>query len=88
MEEQRAVLDRIEDGTFAVLLVGDGEEEHIVPADQLPAGVAPGAWLRVRFEGDSLQWAEVDAAETEQARARIAEKLERLRQRGRRRSSG
>jgi hypothetical protein len=88
MEEQRAVLDRIEDGTLAVLLVGEDQKERIVPVDQLPAGVAPGAWLRVRFEGDSLRWAEVDAAETEQARARIADKLERLRRRGRRRSSG
>ena len=84
MEEQRAVLDRIEDGAFAVLLVGEDEEERIVPVDQLPAGVAPGSWLRVRFEGDTLQRAEVDTAGTEQAKARIAEKLERLRQRGRR----
>lgn len=55
MEEQGAEVDRIEDGVLAVLLLGEAEEERIVPVDQLPAGVAPGVWLRVRFEGDSLQ---------------------------------
>jgi hypothetical protein len=87
MEQQRAVLDRIEDGEFAVLLVGDAQEERIVPLHQLPAGATPGTWFQVGLEGDSLQWLEIDARETDEARARIAEKLERLRQRGRRRGS-
>jgi hypothetical protein len=84
MEQQQAVLDRIVDGAFAVLLVGEAEEERIVPVDRLPAGVAPGSRLQVRFEEDTLQWVEVNITETEQARDRIAEKLDRLRRRGRR----
>ena len=82
--EERAVVDRIEDGGLAVLLVGDAATERVVPVSQLPAGVVQGAWLWVRFEGERLIEAKVDVGETEQARLRIAEKIERLRRRGRR----
>jgi Protein of unknown function (DUF3006) len=86
-QQERAVLDRIVDGAFAVLLVGEAEEERIVPVDRLPPGATPGSRLQVRFEEDILRWAELDAGDTEQARNRIAEKLERLRRRGRRNNS-
>ncbi len=80
-----AVLDRIVDGEHAVLIVGDPpEREVVVPADELPAEVRDGGWLRVELEGDRLHSATVDETATEEARERIREKLEALRAQGRR----
>ena len=81
--EERAVVDRIVDGRHAVLLVGESEVERIVPVDRLPGGVKEGTWLKVHFDGDELVHAEIDSATTEAVRRRIAEKLSRLRARGR-----
>jgi hypothetical protein len=38
-----------------------------------------GAWLKVEFEGEERRSVEIDAEETENAKNRIADKLERLR---------
>ena len=80
---EKAVVDRIVDKRHVVLLVGENELEKIVSVDKLPPGAGEGTWLRVEFEGDDLVAAEVDAEETEQVKARITAKMERLRQRGR-----
>ena len=45
MTMQKAILDRIEDGTFAVLLVGEEEVEYTVSLDQLPSGINEGDHL-------------------------------------------
>lgn len=82
--QQKAVVDRIVDGTHAVLLVGDREVELVVPLAQLPPGTKEGHWLRVQFEGPTLVAAALDAEETERARQRIARKIGQLRTRGRR----
>jgi len=82
-ELEKAVVDRIVDKRHAVLLVGENEVEKIVSVDKLPPGAGEGTWLRVELEGDELAAVEVDAEETAQVRARLAAKMERLRQRGR-----
>lgn len=51
---EEAVLDRIEDGTYAVLLVDEQETEFVVPAEQLPDDATPGKWLRVRIEAGTI----------------------------------
>jgi hypothetical protein len=81
-EFKQAVVDRIEDGKHAVLLVDDSEEK-IVPAGQLPNGASDGTWLQVRFDGDELVEATIDHEATEQARLRVREKMDKLRKRGR-----
>ena len=82
--EKTAVIDRIVDGSKAVLLVGEEEDELVVAVDELPPQAKAGQWLRVRLEGDRLVAAAIDQAETAQVEARIDDKLARLRQRGRR----
>jgi len=77
-----AVVDRFVDG-FAVLLVGPAEVERVVPRAALPREARAGTWLKTAWDGEKLLAAEVDHIATQQARARIAEKLARLRQRGR-----
>lgn len=80
----KAVLDRIVDDTHAVLLIGDDEIERIIPASQLPTGTSPGSWLSVEIEDDNrISSIVVDSEETERAQARIADKMDRLRKRGR-----
>jgi hypothetical protein len=47
-----AVVDRIEDGSRAVLLVGEAEVEVIVDVALLPAGTREGDWLRIGLTSD------------------------------------
>ena len=76
---QKAVIDRIEDGTWAVLLIGQKQIEKLVPVGQLPEGAREGTWLQVRLIEDAVEELVVDEAETETVRGRIASKLEMLR---------
>lgn len=81
--EVKAVIDRIVDDTWAVLLIGEEEKEENVPVDRLPPGAKPGDWLRIEMREGEIVRITADPEETEAARARIAEKLRLLRQRGR-----
>jgi len=66
-----AVIDRIEDGQRAVLLVGPDEVELLLDVALLPAGAVEGDWLRLSFT--------VDAERSELRRVALAERLERIR---------
>jgi hypothetical protein len=81
--DEKAVIDRFEDGQRAVLLVGENGRECVVPIDALPEAARPGIWLQVQFEGEVLVRASLDMDETERVQARIEDKLARLRRRGR-----
>lgn len=81
---EKAVLDRVVDGAHAVLLVGEEEREHVVPLTLFPSGATPGTWLKVRIIDGNVVEAHIDEEETARARKRIAEKLNRLRERKRR----
>ena len=81
--EQQAVLDRIEEDLHAVLLVGPQADERVVPAALLPADTKPGSWLRIATDEAGQMMITLDAEETERVRKRIQDKLQRLRQRGR-----
>ena len=83
VEEARASIDRIVDRRHAVLLVGDGPTERIVPVTQLPEGAREGMWLRVRFDGDDLVEAAIDEEYTEEVTERIKGKMDQLKSRGR-----
>lgn len=72
------ILDRYVDSTFAVLLVGPHEEERIVPIEQVAQGLPPGTWLH--YDGAVLV---PDERATATARARILQKLDRLKARAR-----
>ena len=82
--DEKAVVDRIEDGDLAVVLVGDDEVEHVVSLGQLPPGTESGSWLRVEFDGDQLLWAVLDEDGKADVTQRVQEKIQKLRRRGRR----
>lgn len=76
MSEQKVpddavVVDRIEDGRHAVLLVGEAEVELVVDVALLPEGTAEGDWLRLGLTADPER--------TAQRRGAIEDRLERIR---------
>jgi len=79
---KQTVLDRIV-GQQAVLLVGENEVEKIVPVSNLPFGCKPGCWLRLESDQNGKLSIQIDTEATEQAALRIADKVNRLKQRGR-----
>jgi hypothetical protein len=81
---RKAVIDRIEDGAWAVLLVGRKQTERILPVEELPEGAVEGTWLRVRIKDDVITKLVVDTAETEKVQRRIRSKVGALRTRRRR----
>src|SRR5690606_17201143 len=76
-EEQRVV------GGVDFLLVSLADLDTALPRAALPRAARAGTPLKTAWDGEKLLAAEVDHIATQQARARIAEKLARLRQRGR-----
>ncbi len=75
----KAVLDRFE-GDKAVLMVGDAEDQYVVPRTLLPAGAIEGQRLQVDLADDVVRSVVIDTAATAAAQASIAEKLRRLRE--------
>jgi hypothetical protein len=73
-EPQIAVVDRIVDGQ-AVLLVGEAEDELVVPAGALPEGTGEGDWVHVDPGGDPVVTGpaepQVDATELKDRMARL-----------------
>ncbi len=69
--DDAAVVDRVEDGRHAVLLVGPDEVELVVAADRLPDGTREGDWVRMTLTRDD----ELTAAR----RADVEERMDRIR---------
>jgi hypothetical protein len=57
---------------------GKEETRLNVPRTSLPKGSQEGSWLQVELDGDTLLHAQLDPEETARAKARIAEKMDRL----------
>lgn len=77
----KAVIDRFE-GDVAVLLLGDEALKLDVPRTLLPKDAGEGSWLQVELQDGKLLSAVLDAEETQNRKQRIADKLERLRNKG------
>jgi hypothetical protein len=73
------VVDRIVEG-HAVLLVGDQEDEHHVPASQLPEGSGEGSrlWLGANVAG-GIEILDVDREGEQEQHTGLTERLEHLR---------
>lgn len=74
---QRAVIDRITDG-WAVLLVGDREQERRIRESDLPDGAEEGSIVQVRVSGLKVEVVGVDAGATDEKRAEMKDRLSRL----------
>ena len=71
----RAVIDRIEDGGTAVLLVGEDEHRVELPASLLPEGADAGSHLSITLA--------LDEASRKEAEDRVKALQEKLEKRGR-----
>ena len=69
-----AVIDRIEDGGTAVVLVGEDEHKVELPASLLPAGAESGSHLSIDIS--------LDEASRKEAEERVKALQERLEKRG------
>lgn len=79
-----AIVDRIEDGDQAVLLVGQEEKEMIVKLSSLPPGVKDGVCLQLVLENDQIVTATIDLEQTNQLTEQSSQKMLLLKQKGRR----
>ena len=81
MKNDKAVIDRIEDGKYAVFGLGGKEEkEKIIPIEALPAGTREGSWVIMHMDGTISPHPNT----TDAIRSRIQDKLAHLQKRGRR----
>ncbi|WP_171051809.1 DUF3006 domain-containing protein [Alteribacter natronophilus] len=78
MGKKQAVLDRIEDGQWAVLLAGKEEEEIILPVSKMPGGASEGDWFTLTFVGDTVSSVVSDNEAGIQAKENISRKMEAL----------
>jgi hypothetical protein len=76
----RAVVDRIEDGKTAVLLVGADEHELTCGAELLPAGVVEGTWVVLDTSHQPPTIVEVDREMTETRRNDVSRRMRRMRE--------
>jgi hypothetical protein len=79
----KATIDRFEEGK-AVLVVGENEDEYIVPHISLLHGVMQGSWLLIKVEDDCITNVDVGEQKPAKVKGRIAEKIARLMQWGHR----
>ena len=70
----RAVIDRIEDGGTAVVLVGEEEQKVELPASLLPEGAESGSHLSINIS--------LDEASRKEAEERVKALQEKLEKRG------
>ncbi len=70
----KATIDRF-DKDKAVLIVGESEDEFIVPRASLPNGVVQGLWLLVEVKEHRIINAVIDDKETDRVEKRIAGKI-------------
>ena len=77
----RAVIDRIVDGTTAVLLVGPDETELLLPADELPETATEGVWVTLDLDSDPTAVLTVDTELTEHRTTQVDDQMQRIRQR-------
>jgi hypothetical protein len=78
-DTQRAVIDRITDG-WAVLLVGDREQERRVRESDLPDGAEEGSIVQVRASGVKVEVVGVDGGATDEKRTEMSDRLSRLKE--------
>ena len=77
-DEEVGVVDRVV-GDVAVILVGEEGAEYELATASLPEGVGEGAWFRVRREGSKLVLIGRNQAGGSEQRARMEDRLGRLR---------
>lgn len=75
---EKAVIDRVEEGKQAVLLVGEEEKELVVAITDFPFSIKEGDHLLVRISEGKFISAEKDEGSKNEASSRIESKMEKF----------
>lgn len=51
----KGILDRIEDGRYAVILIEEEKREVVLPADCLPEGSEIHSWFDIELDGEEIK---------------------------------
>ncbi|MGB5946216.1 DUF3006 domain-containing protein [Paenisporosarcina sp.] len=79
----KGVLDRIEEGKHAVILVEELGKEFIIQVSDLPEGSYAGTWFDVEITNNELSILTIDIKETSTLHEEITNKVNNLRGKGR-----
>ena len=74
----KGILDRIEDGQNAVILLEQHEREIILPVEQLPAGSAIGSWFNIAMEDGEVSIILLDETTTAEKADHVSGLLKKL----------
>ncbi|MFC7319681.1 DUF3006 domain-containing protein [Halobacillus campisalis] len=77
----KAVLDRIEENQYAVLLVEENTQEFILNKNELPEGSKPHDWFEVTIENDKITSLKVDPEFALAQEQKVKSKRDRLKKR-------
>ncbi|MTD31419.1 DUF3006 family protein [Planomicrobium sp. YIM 101495] len=77
----RGTLDRIENGTTAVILLEDVQKELSISLHALPAGSEVGAWFRIDLWQGEIVSIELDRSAEQHQQERVDSVLAKLRSR-------
>lgn len=81
METYKGVLDRIEDGRHAVILIEEINKQFVIDISELPEQSSEGTWFTLKLENDEIKEITINQEETTHREDLIRNKLERLRSR-------
>lgn len=83
----KAVIDKVEEGETAVILVEKKRLEFKTSVKELPEDAEEGMWLKVDIEDGKLVSVKIDKEETKKRKNRINKKIKKLKKRGSKRST-
>ncbi|WP_019414768.1 DUF3006 domain-containing protein [Paenisporosarcina sp. TG20] len=79
----KGVLDRIEEGKHAVILVDEVGKEFIIQVNDLPEGSKVGMWFDVEIINNDLSKISINMKETTNLNEEITNKVNKLKEKGR-----
>lgn len=77
----KGVLDRMENGGWAVILLEEVNREMIVPAAELPEGSRINSWFNISFDDNGIASIELDHRSTAIKEQRVGQLMRSLRSR-------
>lgn len=75
----KGILDRIEDGRQAVILIEEEQREIVFPADRLPPGSKVNSWFDIVLEDEEITSISLDAETAAAKERQVQGLLQRLR---------
>lgn len=75
---EKGIIDRIEDGQYAVILIDRLQKEFVLPVAELPFGSKEGSIISIELSGSSIRVLSIEEDETIKAKVAIDERVDSL----------